>query len=88
MRLNFQGFNKVWFREKKKDSIYQMSFTLNHGPQELTINRPELTQIYVHGLSDAIQPSHPVSSPSPPAFHLSQHQGLFQGVNSSNWPKY
>ena len=40
MRLNFQGFNKVWFREKKKkDSIYQMSFTLNHSPQELTMNR-------------------------------------------------
>ena len=36
---------------------------------------PELAQIPV---SDAIQPSHPLSSPSPPAFNLSQHQGLFQ----------
>ena len=43
---------------------------------------PELTQTHVHWLSDAIQPSHPLSSPSPPAFNLSQHQGLFQWVSS------
>ena len=39
---------------------------------------PEFTQTYVHRVSDAIQTSHPLSSPSPPAFNLSQHQGLFQ----------
>ena len=39
---------------------------------------PELAQTHVHQVSDAIQPSHPLSSPSPPAFNLSQHQGLFQ----------
>ena len=44
---------------------------------------PELTQTRVHWVSDAIQPSHPLSSPSPPAFKLSQHQGLFQWVKSS-----
>ena len=38
----------------------------------------ELTQTHVHRVSDAIQPSHPLSSPSPPAFSLSQHQDLFQ----------
>ena len=38
----------------------------------------ELTQTHVHRVSDAIQPSHPLSSPSPSAFNLSQHQGLFQ----------
>ena len=44
---------------------------------------PELTQIHVHQVSDAIQPSHPpLSSPSPPAFIFSQHQGLFQRVSS------
>ena len=43
---------------------------------------PELTQTHVHWVSDAIQPSHSVSSPSPPAFNLSQHQGLFQWVSS------
>ena len=37
----------------------------------------ELGQIHVHPVSDTIQPSHPLSSPSPPAFNLSQHQGLF-----------
>ena len=39
---------------------------------------PELTQTPVHYVGDAIQPSHPLSSPSPPASNLSQHQGLFQ----------
>ena len=43
---------------------------------------PEFTQTHVHWVSDAIQSSHPLSSPSPPAFSLSQHQGLFQGVSS------
>ena len=38
---------------------------------------PELTQTHVHRVSDAIQPSHPLLSPSPPAFNLSQHRGLF-----------
>ena len=44
---------------------------------------PELMQTHVHWVSDAIQPSHPLSSPSPPALNLSQHQGLFQWVRSS-----
>ena len=39
--------------------------------------------VHVHRIGDAIQSSHPQSSPSPPAFNLSQHQGLFQGVSSS-----
>ena len=42
----------------------------------------ELTQTHVHRVSDAIQPSHSLSCPSPPAFNLSQHQGLFQWVSS------
>ena len=45
---------------------------------------PELTQTHVHQVSDAIQPSHPLSPPSPPAFNLSQHQGLFPWVSSSH----
>ena len=44
---------------------------------------PEFTQTHVHRVGDAIQPSHPLSSPSP-TFNLSQHQGLFQRVSSSN----
>ena len=44
----------------------------------------EFTQTHVHGVGDAIQPSHPLSSPSPLAFNLSQHQGLFKWVSSSH----
>ena len=43
----------------------------------------ELAQTHVHRIGDAIQPSHPLSSPSPPTFNLSQHQGLLQWVSSS-----
>jgi len=43
---------------------------------------PEFTQTYVHRVSDAIQPSHPLLSPFPPAPNPSQHQSLFQCVNS------
>ena len=45
---------------------------------------PEFTQPHVHRVSDAIQPSHPLSSPSPPVPNPSQHQSLFQWVNSSH----
>ena len=45
---------------------------------------PEFTQTHVHQVSDAIQPSHPLSSPSPPAPNSSQHQSLIQWVNSSH----
>ena len=45
---------------------------------------PELAQTHVHWVSDAIQPSHPLSSPSLPAFSFSQHQRLFQWVSSSH----
>ena len=45
---------------------------------------PEFTQTHVHWVGDAIQPSHPLSSPSPPAPNPSQHQGLFKWVNSSH----
>ena len=44
----------------------------------------KLVQIHVHQVHNAIQPSHPLSSPSPLAFHLSQHRGLFQWVSSSH----
>ena len=44
---------------------------------------PDSVQIHVHWVSDTIQQSHHLSSPCPPAFNLSQHQGLFQWVSSS-----
>ena len=45
---------------------------------------PELAQTHAHRVGDAIQPSHPLSSSSPPAFNLSQHQGFFQWASSSH----
>ena len=50
---------------------------------------PEPTQTHVHWVSDAIQPSHPLLSPSPPAFNLSQHQ-VFSNESTlrTKWPKY
>ena len=50
---------------------------------------PEFTQTHVHRVSDAIQPSHPPSSPSPPAPNPSQHQGLSsESTLLRRWPKY
>ena len=49
----------------------------------------EFTQTHVHWVSDAIQPFHPPSFPSPPAFNLTQHQGLYnESVLQISWPKY
>ena len=45
----------------------------------------EFAQTHVHRFGDAIQPSHPLRSPSPPSFNLCQHQGLFQRVSSLHW---
>ena len=52
---------------------------MNHSMPGLPVHHqlPESTQTHVHRVDDAIQPSHPLSSPSPLAFNLSQHQGLF-----------
>ena len=60
--------------------------TMNRSMPGLSVHHqlPEPTQNHVHWVSDAIQPSYPLSSPSPPAFNLSQHQGLFQWVSSSH----
>ena len=59
---------------------------MNHSMPGLPVHHqlPESTQTHVHRVSGDIQPSYPLSSPSPPAFNLSQHQGLFQGVSSSH----
>ena len=59
---------------------------MNHSTPGLPVLKylPEYDQTHVHWVPDAIQPSHPLSSPSSPAFNLSQHQGLFQWVISSH----
>ena len=61
--------------------------SMNRSMPSLPVNHrlPEFTQTHVHRVSDAIQPSHPLSSPSPPAPNLSQHQGLFQWVSFFAW---
>ena len=59
---------------------------MNHSTPGLPVHHqlPELTRTHIHWVSDAIQPSHPPSSPSPPAPNPSQHQSLLQWVNSSH----
>ena len=65
-------------------SVAQLCLTLcnpmNSSMPGLPVHHrlPEFTQTHVDPVGDAIQPSHPLSSPSPPAFNFSQHQGLFQ----------
>ena len=60
--------------------------TMNHSTPGLPVHHqlPEFTQTHIHRVSDAIQPSHPRSSPSPPASNPSQHRSLLQWVNSSH----
>ena len=59
---------------------------MNHSTPGLPVHHqlPEFTQAHVYQVGDAIQPYHPLSSPSPPAPSPSQHQGLFQSVSSSH----
>ena len=78
------------FRENQFSSVAQSCLTrcdpMDCSTPGLPVHHQllELTQTHVHHVGDAIQLSHPLSSPSPPAFNFSQHQGLFQGVGSSN----
>ena len=81
---------KVVINSVQFSSVAQLCLTLcdpmNHSTPSLPVHHqlPEFTQTHVHRVSDAIQPSHPLSSPSPPAPNPSQHQSLFQRVNSSH----
>ena len=83
-------FPNPWFSSVQSSSVAQSCLTLcdpmNHSTPGLPVHHqlPEFTQTHVHWVSDAIQPSHPLSSPSPPAPNPSQHQSLFQWVNSSH----
>ena len=78
------------------DLLYTVQFSCSvvshslrpHGPQHARLpvhhQLPEFTQTHLHWIGDAIQPSHPLSSPSPPAPNPSRHQGLFKRVSSSH----
>ena len=84
-----QVLNKDIFRKPSNMSVHfslvaQLCLTLC-DPMDCSMpgldvyhQLPEFTQTHAHRVSDAIQPSHPLSSPSPLAFNLSQHMGLFQ----------
>ena len=67
-------------------SVMSISLRMSHSTPGLPVHHqlPEFTQTHVHRVSDAIQPFHPLSSPSPPAPNPSQHQSHFQWVNSSH----
>ena len=85
VRATREALSSVYF-----SSVAQTCPTLcdpmNHSTPGLPVHHqiPEFTQTHVHRVCDAIQPSHPWSSPSPPAPNPSQHQSLFQWVNSSH----
>ena len=70
------------------DSLQPMDCSMPGFPVHHQL--PELVQTHVYRVGDAIQPSHPLSSPSLPAFSLSQHQGLCssESVLCIKWPKY
>ena len=63
-----------------RSAVSTLCDPMNRSTPDLPVHHqlPEFTQIHVHRVSDAIQPPHPLSSPSPPAPNPSQHQSLFQ----------
>ena len=94
--FKFEFLSLFFFLVSCYDSNFQFSSVtqscptpcdpMNHSTPGLLVDHqlPEFTQTHVHWVSDAIQPSHPLSSPSPPALNPSQHQGLFKWVSSSH----
>ena len=74
--------HQKWSHSVVSDSLQPRG--LQHARLPVHNQLPELTQTHVHWVSDTIQPSHPLSTPSPPAFNLSQHQGLFEWSSSSH----
>ena len=78
-----QSTSVQFSRSVVSDSV--TPWTATHQASLSITNLPEFTQTHVHWVSDAIQPSHCLLSPSPPAFNPSQHQGLFQWVSSSRF---
>ena len=92
---SFGGYLVVWH---KRPPCHSFQFSLvaqscptlcdpmNRSTPGLFVHHqlPESTQTHVHWVGDAIQPSHPLLSPSPPVLNLSQHQGLFKWVSSSH----
>ena len=95
MKLIFQVFFYglhwnfiLFFSSVQFSSVAQSCLTLCNPMDCCTpgfsVHHQLLKPVYVHQVGYAIQPSHPLSSPSPPALHLSQYQGLFKWVSSSH----
>ena len=93
MHLLWKHYRKWAWREHTSTSVQFISVTQScltrYKPMDCSTpglpvhhQLPEFTQTHVHWVGDAIQPSHSLSAPSPPAFNLSQHQGLFKWVRS------
>ena len=72
-----QLLSRVWLFVTPWTACSMPGFPVHHQIQEIA-------QTHAHQVGDAIQPSHPLLSPSPPPFNLSQHQGLLYWVSSSN----
>ena len=88
LKLNIQKNEDHGTQSHQFSAVAHSCLTLckpmNRSTPGLPVHQlPEFTQTHVHRVGDAIQPSHPLSSPFPPAPNPSQHQSLFQGVNSS-----
>ena len=64
--------------------LFETPWSTAHPDLPVCHQLPESTKTHVHWVGDVIQPSHPLSSPSPPALNPSQHQGLFKWVSSSH----
>ena len=82
---NIRDYANTWFSSVQSLSRVRLCDPMNRSTPGLPVHHqlPESTQTHVHWVGDAIQPSHPLSSPSPPALNLSQHQGLFKWLSSS-----
>ena len=94
LQQNWEGDKEV-FHKPSAPYMYSVQFSsvaqscltlcnpMNRSTPGFPVNHqlPEFTQTHVHRVGDSIQPSHPLSSPSPPSPTPSQHQGLFQWVN-------
>ena len=75
------GLSSAQFRLSVVSNFLQPN-GLQHTRPPCPSSTPKFTETHVHWVGVAIQPSHPLSSPSPPTINLSQHQGLFRGVSS------
>ena len=80
-----ESFWRLFHKTQFSLSVMSLCSPMNHSTPVHPVHDQlqEPTQTHIHWVSDAIQPSHPLLFLSPPAFNLSQHQGLFQWVSSS-----